>query len=71
MSPIRCFICDKPFEPADSPAMPFCGHRCRQIDLGRWFDERYGFPHEPEDDREGPWDADIPADKPAQGPAGS
>jgi endogenous inhibitor of DNA gyrase (YacG/DUF329 family) len=30
--------------------MPFCGPRCKSIDLGRWLDERYGLPIErPED----------------------
>jgi endogenous inhibitor of DNA gyrase (YacG/DUF329 family) len=24
--------------------MPFCSQRCRQVDLGRWLDERYGLP---------------------------
>ncbi len=26
--------------------MPFCSTRCRQIDLGRWFNEEFGFPVE-------------------------
>lgn len=30
--------------------MPFCSLRCRQIDLGRWLDERYGLPYESEDE---------------------
>jgi uncharacterized protein len=52
---IRCPICEKQFEPATSPAMPFCSERCRQIDLGRWLREVYSVPVErhPEDDREG------------------
>jgi hypothetical protein len=29
--------------------MPFCSERCRLVDLGRWLDERYGMPHEPEE----------------------
>ena len=29
---IRCPICEKQFDPATSPAMPFCSDRCRQID---------------------------------------
>lgn len=29
--------------------MPFCGRRCQQIDLGRWLNEDYGVPLEPED----------------------
>jgi endogenous inhibitor of DNA gyrase (YacG/DUF329 family) len=30
--------------------MPFCSLRCKQIDLGRWLDECYSVPHEPEED---------------------
>jgi len=30
--------------------MPFCSERCRQIDLGRWLDEQYGFPVAPDPD---------------------
>jgi endogenous inhibitor of DNA gyrase (YacG/DUF329 family) len=49
---IRCPICDKPFDPETSPAMPFCSDRCRQIDLGRWLREVYSVPVErdPEED---------------------
>jgi uncharacterized protein len=43
----RCPICDKEFLPETSPAMPFCGQRCRLIDLGRWLDEKQGLPIEP------------------------
>ena len=32
--------------------MPFCSTRCKQIDLGRWFDEEFGLPVEPELDVE-------------------
>jgi uncharacterized protein len=31
--------------------MPFCSERCKLIDLGRWLEERYGLPLEPDDDR--------------------
>jgi endogenous inhibitor of DNA gyrase (YacG/DUF329 family) len=31
-----------------SLAAPFCSDRCRQIDLGRWFDEKYILPIERE-----------------------
>ncbi len=33
--------------------MPFCSSRCQQIDLGRWFNESYGFPYEGEGRGEG------------------
>ena len=47
---IRCPICEKQFDPATSPAMPFCCDRCRQIDLGRWLREVYSVPVERDPD---------------------
>lgn len=46
MPTLRCPICEKQFDPAASPAMPFCSERCRQIDLGRWLREVYSVPVE-------------------------
>ncbi len=46
---LRCPVCQREFQPDDSPAMPFCSDRCRTIDLGRWLDEKYGLPVEPEE----------------------
>jgi endogenous inhibitor of DNA gyrase (YacG/DUF329 family) len=46
MSLIRCPICEKRFDAAQSAAMPFCSERCRQIDLGRWLREAYSVPVE-------------------------
>lgn len=44
-----CPICKKPVEPMDDPRhpnryYPFCGERCKLIDLGRWLGEKYGIP---------------------------
>jgi endogenous inhibitor of DNA gyrase (YacG/DUF329 family) len=50
MPTLRCPICEKQFDPAASPAMPFCSDRCRQIDLGRWLREVYSVPVERKDD---------------------
>lgn len=36
----RCPVCRGPAKPSDKP-FPFCSERCRSIDLGRWFDEKY------------------------------
>jgi hypothetical protein len=36
----KCRICGKPVA-EDAPTFPFCGPRCRTIDLGRWADESY------------------------------
>jgi endogenous inhibitor of DNA gyrase (YacG/DUF329 family) len=49
---IRCPICEKQFDPAESRAMPFCSERCRQIDLGRWLREAYSVPVERNPDEE-------------------
>ena len=46
MSVLRCPVCDRPLDPQKSSARPFCSERCKQIDLGRWLDERYGLPYE-------------------------
>jgi endogenous inhibitor of DNA gyrase (YacG/DUF329 family) len=44
-----CPVCDKPIDlkdPKHTPFLPFCGERCRAIDLGRWFGEGYSVPVE-------------------------
>lgn len=56
MSAIICTVCGKSFDPKLTEAMPFCSDRCRQIDLGRWFNEEYSLPHESSDDEEAPRD---------------
>ncbi len=53
MTTIRCPICEKQVDPAQSKAMPFCSDRCRQIDLGRWLREAYSVPVERNPDEEG------------------
>ncbi len=42
--PVRCPTCGQTFDSDASKAMPFCSSRCKQIDLGRWLDERIGIP---------------------------
>ena len=32
---------------ADQSPWPFCSHRCRLIDLGKWLGEEYRVPAEP------------------------
>ena len=39
--PRPCPICRKP---ADPRYRPFCSKRCADVDLGRWFGERYRIP---------------------------
>ncbi|MGA3065249.1 MAG: DNA gyrase inhibitor YacG [Tepidisphaeraceae bacterium] len=43
---MQCPICKKTAASADDPVapnrfFPFCGERCKLIDLGRWLDEKY------------------------------
>jgi len=46
MIKVRCPICDQemPGPSSDWPEYPFCGRRCRTIDLGRWLGESYRIP---------------------------
>jgi endogenous inhibitor of DNA gyrase (YacG/DUF329 family) len=37
---MKCPICKKPVAPG-SEFLPFCGERCRLIDLGNWALEKY------------------------------
>jgi endogenous inhibitor of DNA gyrase (YacG/DUF329 family) len=45
-SPVHCPICQREFDPATTPAMPFCSQRCRHIDLGRWLSEEQRIPYD-------------------------
>ena len=44
---LTCPTCMKQFNTDETAARPFCSSRCRQVDLGRWFNEEYGMPLEP------------------------
>jgi len=44
---MHCPVCHCEFQPETTDAMPFCGDRCRTIDLGRWLDEGYRLPNVP------------------------
>lgn len=37
----RCPICRKPTESQNNSDFPFCGERCRLLDLGNWASEKY------------------------------
>jgi endogenous inhibitor of DNA gyrase (YacG/DUF329 family) len=45
---MRCPVCNREFDTAKSPALPFCSERCRTIDLGRWLGETYSVPVVPD-----------------------
>lgn len=49
---VRCPICGKRFDSDESSDLPFCGERCRSIDLGRWLGEAYSVPVERLEDDE-------------------
>lgn len=40
MSVARCPVCKKEVIPG-GPSRPFCSPRCKEVDLGRWFNEEY------------------------------
>jgi endogenous inhibitor of DNA gyrase (YacG/DUF329 family) len=40
LEPLRCPICKSEVS-QDQKAFPFCGERCRMIDLGNWLDGKY------------------------------
>lgn len=44
----KCPTCRGRSFKADNKAFPFCGERCQLIDLGRWLDEEYRVPDEPD-----------------------
>lgn len=44
---LTCPTCERRYDAAKTSAMPFCSERCRQVDLGKWFNEEYGVPHVP------------------------
>lgn len=56
---MRCPVCKREFEPANSSALPFCSERCRTIDLGRWLGETYSLPVVPEPDADELPDEDL------------
>ena len=47
MAEPNCPVCGKPALPR---LRPFCSDRCADIDLGRWFGERYRIAAEPAPD---------------------
>ena len=41
---VKCPQCETEFNYYDSEFRPFCNERCKQIDLGHWFQETYTVP---------------------------
>lgn len=40
----RCPVCSVEVDLLRVASPPFCGERCRLVDLGRWLDESYSVP---------------------------
>lgn len=40
----HCPVCHSVIDSEATRTQPFCGERCRLIDLGRWLDETYSVP---------------------------
>lgn len=38
---VRCPVCERPVAWKGNPFRPFCGERCRILDLGDWAEEKY------------------------------
>jgi len=43
---VKCPICKRDVQWAESPSRPFCSERCRLIDLGAWVSGDYKVPGE-------------------------
>ena len=43
-----CPTCKKPAVQAGNKVFPFCCERCQLVDLGKWLNEEYRIPAEPE-----------------------
>lgn len=50
MSELLCAICRKAIgKRPENPFFPFCSHRCRMVDLGKWLGEEYRVPTGPDE----------------------
>jgi endogenous inhibitor of DNA gyrase (YacG/DUF329 family) len=57
-----CPVCQHEMtgERSDWPQFPFCGPRCKTIDLGRWLGERYRVSNTEGPDGSSPEERDLP-----------
>lgn len=46
---VHCPIC-KTLVPRDDESFPFCGERCKTIDLGNWASDAYAIPDKSDHD---------------------
>ena len=56
----KCLICHKPVHPSRED-YPFCGARCKTIDLGNWASEKY-VAHSPLTEADEKLDTGYPAE---------
>lgn len=47
---LTCPTCESKYDALLSATRPFCSERCRNIDLGRWFNEEHSVPHVPSEE---------------------
>jgi uncharacterized protein len=47
---IKCPRCGQETEMTENPFRPFCGERCKAIDLGNWISGTYRIPEERSDE---------------------
>lgn len=58
----RCPICRKPTDSDTGADFPFCGERCKLLDLGNWSSEKYVI-SEPVIDESSPQESGRDADE--------
>ncbi|NDY42134.1 DNA gyrase inhibitor YacG [Dissulfurirhabdus thermomarina] len=61
----RCPRCGAPAPYEGNPYRPFCGARCKLMDLGAWLGEEYRIPGEPADGT--PGEPETEETKPGKG----
>lgn len=44
----KCPTCRRESKKDGNKLFPFCSERCQLVDLGRWLDEEYRIPDEPD-----------------------
>ena len=63
MISVSCPVCGQPMKGesvAEWPCFPFCGPRCKTIDLGRWLGEAYRIKPEEVEERTDSDEGDLP-----------
>jgi len=62
---LRCLTCKKAIHRRPENAwFPFCGERCKLIDLGKWLGEEYRVPAQPPQEGDETESVDLDAEQP-------